>query len=116
MCVWVGLGGGGGATVRSLVLVMMLETLWPPGRQKSNGMGYFYGGAKQWATSRWDVGAWVRCRAAGASGGLVGGKAGRTLNLPAHSLLHQSDAPLTASVPPRQPLSLPQIERTECFG
>ena len=36
----------GGGRVRSLVLVMMLETLWPPGRQKNNGMGYFYGGSK----------------------------------------------------------------------
>ncbi|CAB1418807.1 unnamed protein product [Pleuronectes platessa] len=54
-----GAGGvpSGGGRVRSLVLVMMLETLWPPGRRKNNGMGYFYGGAKQWVTSRWDAGA-----------------------------------------------------------
>eukprot|EP00064_Thunnus_orientalis_P006228 superscaffoldBa00000642_g6244 len=64
---------------------MMLETLWPPGRQKNNGMGYFYGGAKQWATSRWDAGAWP-------------------------------DAPLSDSVPPRQPLPLPQREKTEWLG
>lgn len=74
-----GRGGGvpsGGGRVRSLVLVMMLETLWPPGRQKNNGMDYFNGGAKQWATSHWDAGAWVWCRAAGASRGLAGGKGG----------------------------------------
>ena len=59
----------GSGRVRSLVLVMMLETLWPPGRQMNNRMGYFYGGAKQWATSRWDGGAWVWRGAAGASRG-----------------------------------------------
>lgn len=108
-----------GGRVRSLVLVMMLETLWPPGRQKNNGMGYFYGGAKQWATSRWDAGASVWCRAAGASRGLVGGKGGRTLNLPHCQLsalpissVRQPDAPLSASVPPHQPLPLPQRGRT----
>lgn len=65
----------GGSRVRSLVLVMMLETLWPPGRHMNNGMGYFYGGAKQWATSHWDGGA-IWCRAAGTRRGLVGGKGG----------------------------------------
>lgn len=63
----------GGGRVRSLVLVMMLETLWPLGRQKNNGMGYFYWGAKQWATSHWDADACVWCRTAGVSKGLVGG-------------------------------------------
>lgn len=60
----------GGGRVRSLVLVMMLETLRPPGRQKNNGMGYFYWGAKQWATSRWDAGMVQNSRdEQGASGG-----------------------------------------------
>lgn len=66
----------GGGRVRSLVLVMMLETLRPPGRQKNNGMGYFYWGAKQWATSRWDAGMVQNSRdEQGASGGW-GGKGG----------------------------------------
>lgn len=78
-----------------------------PGRQKNNGMGYFYGGAKQWATSRWDAGGWLWCGAAGASRGLVGGKGGQTLNLPHCQLsalpissLRQPDAPLSPSAAP----------------
>lgn len=37
----------GGCRLISLVLVMMLETLRPRGRQKNNGVGYFYWGAKR---------------------------------------------------------------------
>lgn len=83
-----------GGRVRSLVLVMMPETLWPPGRQKNNGMGYFYWGAKQRATRCWDAGAGVWCRTAGASKGLVGVGQRRAnsqpATLPALSRGHQS--------------------------
>lgn len=47
----------GGCRLISLVLVMMLETLWPRGRQKNNGMGYFYWGAKRQARRHRDA-AW----------------------------------------------------------
>lgn len=50
----------------------MLETLWPRGRRKNNGTGYFYWGAQRQARHHRDAGVWVWCRTAGVSEGWRG--------------------------------------------